>query len=259
VTGASSGIGDQLARQLAACGASLVITARRSERLEALAADLRREHGVSVTVIPLDLAEPAAPQQLWDETEGAGQPIDILINNAGFGTLRPLADISWEGTRSQLQVNVVALTELTSRFVKAMRRRGAGYILNVASIGAYLPCPGFATYAAAKAYVRNFTEALAAELKGTGVRACCLCPGGTATEFLQVSGQRSGGLAGAMMMSAERCARIGLRALLRGRRNIVSGWLNSLGMWLLRFVPRRLMPWLAALILQPAEELRDAD
>ncbi len=249
VTGASSGIGDQVARQLAAKGADLVITARREARLETLAEDIRRRYKVEVTVIALDLGEPTAPQQLWDATEGQDRPVDILINNAGFGTQRPFVDIPWEQSLQQLQVNLVSLTELTYRFIRSMKKRGVGYVLNVSSIGAYLPCPQFATYASGKAYVRNFTEALAYELKGTGVRACCLCPGGTATEFSEVAGQSLSKAVAMTMMSSERCARIGLAAMFRGRRNIVSGLFNSLGMFLLRFVPRRLAVWIAAKVL----------
>lgn len=249
VTGASSGIGVALARQLAAWGANLVITARREDRLEALAEEIREQHQVDVTVIALDLGDPTAPAQLWDATEGQDRPVDILVNNAGFGTQRPFVDIPWELTFSQLQVNLISLTELAYRFIGSMKERGAGYVLNVSSIGAYLPCPEMATYAAGKAYVRNFTEALAFELKGTGVRACCLCPGGTATEFSEVAGQSLLKVVEMTLMSAERCARIGLAALFRGRRNIVSGFANSLGMWLLRFVPRRLSAWIAAKLL----------
>ncbi len=249
VTGASSGIGVELARQLAAGGADLVLTARREDRLEALAGQIREQHHVEVTVIALDLGDPTAPAQLWDATEGQDRPVDILINNAGFGTQRPFVDIPWELSLQQLQVNLISLTELAYRFVCSMKERGAGHLLNVSSIGAYLPCPQFATYASGKAYVRNFTEALAYELKGTGVRACCLCPGGTSTEFSEVAGQSLPKVAQLAMMSAERCARIGLAALFRGRRTIVSGWSNSLGMWLLRFVPRRLAAWIAAKVL----------
>ncbi len=249
VTGASSGIGDQVARQLAAKGADLVITARREARLETLAEDIRKRYEVEVTVIALDLGEPTAAGQLWDATEGQDRPVDILVNNAGFGTQRLFVDIPWELSLQQLQVNLLSLTELTYRFIRSMKKRGAGHVLNVSSIGAYLPCPQFATYAAGKAYVRNFTEALAYELEGTGVRACCLCPGGTATEFSEVAGQSLPKVVAMTMMSSERCARIGLAALFRGRRNIVSGLSNSFGMFLLRFVPRRLAAWIAAKVL----------
>ncbi len=250
VTGASSGIGERMAVQLAARGVHLVITARRTERLEKLAADLREQHKVEVDVLSLDLGRADAPMELFSRTEGAGKPVDILLNNAGFGTQDAFVEIPWERVREQLQLNVVSLTELTQRFLQPMLARGRGWILNVASIGAYMPVPDYATYAAGKAYVRNFTEALAHELRRTPVRVCCLNPGGTATEFMAVAGQELPDALKLTLMSADRCARIGLRALFGGRRNIVAGFMNSIGMWLLRFTPRRLMVRIAALIME---------
>ncbi len=249
VTGASSGIGASLARQLARAGASLIVTARRTERLETLAKDLRDACGVEVTVVSLDLGKPGAACALFDATEGAGKSVDILINNAGFGTHQRFDRIPWEKSAEQLQLNVVSLTELTRRFLEPMLARGRGHVLNVASIGAYMPIPYYATYAAGKAYVRNFTEAVAAELRDTDVRVCCLCPGATRTAFFDVAGQRGSWWVDASMMSPDRCARIGLAALLRGRRNIVAGFWNSLMCWSVRFVPRRLVCWVAELVM----------
>ena len=250
VTGASSGIGEQFARQLAARGMNLVITARRTDKLEALAADLRDKHKIDVEVIALDLGQPSAASELFDKTEGAGKRVDVLVNNAGFGTQEHFVDIPWEKTREQIQLNVVSLTELTHRFSKRMLPRGGGWILNVASVGAYMPVPDYATYGAGKAYVRNFTEALAFELRRTPVRVCCLCPGPTATEWMQVAGQKETPIIRMVQMSAARCARIGLGALFAGRRNIIAGVMNSIGMWLLRFVPRRLMVRLAGIFME---------
>jgi short-subunit dehydrogenase len=249
VTGASSGIGTEFARQLAAMGADLVITARRKARLDELATELEDEHGVEVRVLAADLSEPAAASRLFEQTEGNGQTIDVLINNAGFGTQRPFLDIKWETAEQEMQLNMRSLTELCWRFGRTMRERGRGYVLNVSSIGAYQPVPTFATYAAGKAYVRNFTEALAYELADSGVRVCSLCPGGTATEFSEVSGQRISGWVESFMMPADRCARIGLRALFGGRRNVISGFSNKLSCWLLRFLPRRTMVWAAARVM----------
>jgi short-subunit dehydrogenase len=249
VTGASSGIGEHIARQLAARGVNLVVTARRADRLEALAKELRAAHKVEVDVVPLDLGQPNAPTELYEKTEGAGKHIDILINNAGFGTQEHFVDIPWDKTREQMQLNILSLTELTHRFLKVMLPRKRGWILNVASIGAYIPCPDYATYSAGKAYVRDFTEALAYELRRAPVRVCCLCPGGTATEFLQVAGQKETALVKLALMSPARCARIGLRALFGGRRNIVAGVMNTIGMFWLRFTPRRAMVWIAALVM----------
>jgi short-subunit dehydrogenase len=249
VTGASSGIGASLARQLARAGANLIVTARRGDRLEALAKELREAHGVEVTSVPLDLGTADAPRLLFEATAGAGKTVDILVNNAGFGTQERFDRMPWAKAAEQLQLNIVSLTELTRRFVEPMVERGRGHILNVASIGAYMPVPWYATYAAGKAYVRNFSEAIAAELADTGVHVCCVCPGGTRTEFLRVAGQTPSFLINATMMSADACAEIALHALFEGRRNIVAGWMNSVVCWLLRFVPRRVMVWGAGLVM----------
>jgi short-subunit dehydrogenase len=252
VTGASSGIGASVARELAKAGAGLVLTARRKDRLEALAKELRDAHGTEVTILPLDLGTPGGASALFDATEGKGKQVDILINNAGFGTQGRFQSIPWEKSAEQIQLNIVSLTELTHRFLAPMIARRSGHILNVASIGAYMPVPWYATYAAGKAYVRNFTEALAADLRGTGVHVCCLCPGGTRTEFLDVAGQKAIWYVDVSLMSADRCARIGLAALFRGRRLIVAGWANSLVCWSLRFVPRRIVTWAAGLVMGKA-------
>ncbi|MCO5166022.1 MAG: SDR family oxidoreductase [Planctomycetes bacterium] len=254
VTGASSGIGLELARVLAEEGAHLVLVARRTERLEALAAELRQKHGVDARVLTSDLQQPDAARALFERTEGEGLTIDVLVNNAGFGNYDDFVAIPWEKHASMLQVNVVALTELSHLFLPKMIERRHGFLMNVASIGAYLPCPTFGVYAASKAYVRNVTEAIDYELKGTGVRAISVCPGGTTTEFLDAANQQLKPHASLAMMSAERCARIAVRKMLGGRRNVVTGFLNSLGMWLLRFVPRGMYAWIGALSMGAAVE-----
>jgi short-subunit dehydrogenase len=247
VTGASSGIGEAIARELAARGADVILAARRLDRLEALAESLREAHGTWVEVIALDLGEADAAAKLYAATEGAGRTVDVLVNNAGFGSHDNFVDIPWDRTASQLQLNVVTLTELTHRFAHAMLGRDRGWILNVASVGAYTPVPAYATYAAGKAYVRSFSEALAHELRATRVRVCCLNPGATATEFMDVAGHEVPSFARLALMSPERCARIGVRALFAGRRNVVAGWSNVMATFLLRFVPRRVAAWAAAL------------
>jgi uncharacterized protein len=242
VTGASSGIGAEMAKLLAARGLNLVITARRADRLEALAAEIKAEHAIEVDVLPLDLSAPGAALVLYQKTEEAGKKIDVLINNAGFGIQSHFADCAWERTHQQLQLNIVALSELTWRFMNVMKTRGGGYILNVASIGAYIPSPYYAAYTAGKAYVRNFTEAVSYEAKASGVKITCLCPGPTDTEFLTTAGHKDLPAIGKLIfMSPKRCARIGLSALFGWRVNIISGWLNKLMMLALRLTPRWLM------------------
>lgn len=251
VTGASSGIGLEIARHLAAAGASLTLVARRKDRLDALAAELTAQHGVPAATLALDLGEPGSAARLFDATEGtstagAGKPVDIVVNNAGFGTHGRFVDIPWSKTAEQLQLNIVTLTESCHLFGKAMSTRGGGFILNVASIGAYLPTPHYATYTAGKAYVRNFTEALSWELGDSGVVATCLCPGPTETEFMDVAGHELKAWQKKFFMSAPDCARIGLDALFARKPNTVAGWNNRAMMFGLRFLPRRAMTWLAA-------------
>lgn len=256
VTGASSGLGVAFARQLAARGASLVLVARRAERLEALAGELRASSSVDVVVLPADLAAPGAIDRLARELEARALTIDVLINNAGAAVHANFDEASWDKTEAQIRLDVLALVELTHRIVPGMRERGRGHVLNVASIGAYLPCPSYAVYAAAKAFVRNFSEAIAYELAPVGVRVCCLCPGGIATEFFDASGQKVHWWMKLALMSPERCASIGLRALFGRRRVIVSGFSNALGMVLLRLLPRRTMTWIGALVMGKEREAR---
>jgi short-subunit dehydrogenase len=258
VTGASSGLGVAFAHHLAARGADLVITARRAENLEAVAKDLREKHGVKVTVAVLDLSAPGSVEKLWAATEEAGLAIEVLVNNAGGGIHQNFVDTPWDALARQVQLNVVSLTELTHRFARAMLARGRGYILNVASVGAYTPTPTLATYSAGKAFVRDMTEAIAYELRDSPVRVCCLCPGATITEFHKVAGNDPSFLVRPTFMTADRCAEIGLRSLFGGRRNVISGFVNKLSMFLLRFLPRRTMVWFTALTMgepKPARAL----
>lgn len=249
VTGASSGLGVAFARRLAAQEANLVITARRKDNLDALARELIEKHKIEVVVVALDLSEPAAPTALWEQTERRGLAIEVLINNAGGGLHQDFLDTPWEPLARQIQLNVVSLTELTHRYGRAMKARGGGFILNVSSIGAYTPTPTYSTYSAGKAFVRDFTEAVAYELRDTAVRVCCVCPGGTLTEFHQASGHELPKVFRATFMTADECARIGLDALFGGRRNIVAGLMNSLSMFLLRFLPRRAIVAITALTM----------
>lgn len=245
VTGASSGIGEALARRLAREGCDLLLVARREDRLLALAQELRGGLGIDARVEALDLGAPGAGEELFRRTEGHGVTIDILVNNAGFGDYDDYIRIPWEKHAGMLQVNVVVLSELTHRFAARMVERGRGCIMNVASVGAYMPTPTFACYTASKAYVRNLTEAIDYELAGTGVRAMVLNPGGTHTEFLDVANQKLKGGADAFMMTAEQCADIGVRGMLAGKRNVVTGFFNQLTCFVMRLVPRRLQAHLA--------------
>ena len=248
VTGASSGIGTHFARQLADLGVNLVITARRKERLDTLADELRQK-GVKVEVIASDLSAAGSAEALYQSTEGAGKRIDFLINNAGFGTQNAFVEIPWEKTAEQIQLNITTLTETTWRWLRVMRERGGGHIMNVASIGAWLPVANYATYAAGKAYVRNFTEALAFEERGSGVVLTCLCPGATSTEFTDVAGHDVAAWQQKFFMPADTCAQIGLRAMFGGKVLKVAGLMNAVMMASLRLFPRRALAWIAAKVM----------
>jgi short-subunit dehydrogenase len=246
VTGASSGIGAACARELAAKGLHVVLCARRLDRLEALAAELRGGFHVEVECAALDLELPGSAQLLLDRAARPGRIVTVLVNNAGFGLCGRFADQPWERVEAMLRLDITALTELTWRFVHHMQAHGEpAYLLQVASIGAFQPVPGFASYAAAKSYVRDFSEALAVELQGTPLSVTCLCPGATATEFSEVAGQTHSTLARLTMLTAEQVARQGVRAMLARRRVVVTGLLNRLSCWLAPRVPRALAIWSA--------------
>ena len=251
VTGASSGLGAEMATLLASWGCDLVLAARRRDRMEDLAATLRAAHGVSVEVITADLATPGAATALWRAATAGGE-VRVLINNAGYGYFRAFGDVTLAHDLAMLQLNVVTLVELTYHFVAAARRsERRAYVLNVGSIAAYQSVPHFASYAASKAYVRNFSEALWGETRGSNVSVTCLSPGGTRTEFLDVAGQRvHGRLAEASMMDAAPVARRGLEAMLAGKRNVIPGFMNKMSCWLVRLVPRRMASWASMKILR---------
>lgn len=225
VTGASSGIGAALARELARHGHDLVLSARRRAPMEALAAELRGR-GAGATVIAGDLAAPGGAAALVAALDAAGIAIDVLVNNAGLGAFGRFERVDPGRVGEMLQVNIVALTELTHALLPAMRARRRGQIVLVASTASFLPVPGMAVYAATKAYVRSLGEALAQELKGTGVTVNVLCPGTTATEFFAVAGGPPGWLQQRRMMSAEAVARIACAGLRRRERVTVAGIVN---------------------------------
>ena len=176
ITGASSGIGCELARLFAADKSDLVLVARRQEKLDQLATELRRDYGVSVRVFAKDLADPQSPQAIFDALAAEGVAVDVLVNNAGFGAAGPVADLPLEKQLDMIQVNVAALTQLTRLFLPGMIQRRSGGILNVGSTAGFQPGPYMAVYYATKAYVLSFTEALGEEVVGTGVRVACLAP-----------------------------------------------------------------------------------
>ena len=241
ITGASSGIGLELAKLFAADGHDLVLVARRADMLENLAGELRGRSGVTVRVWPDDLADPAAPTRLFERATAEGVAIDMLVNNAGFGALGTFADLPSERQLAMIDLNIRALTDLCHLFLPAMRRRRQGRILNVASMAAFLPGPHMAVYYAGKAFVLSFSEGLSAELAGSGVTVTCLCPGMSPTGFQDAAGMTGSRLGALRGMAAPAVARAGYDALMAGRRLIISGFGNRLAIFAVRFAPRGLV------------------
>lgn len=250
VTGASSGLGVDFARELARRGCKLVVVARREDRLKQLQQELKAAHGTEVTVVTLDLSQPEAPRALHDLMRQQKLTVDILVNNAGFGLFGRDMDLPPRRANEMLQLDVVALTQLTQAFAKDMVQRGSGYILQIASTGAFQPSPTYASYGAAKAYVLNYSHALNYELRGSGVSSTVICPGVTATEFLDVSGQKRNWFHNATMMTSPEVAGIGIRAMLARRYLVVPGWFNALSAFFTRLTPRPVLAWLAARLMR---------
>lgn len=227
VTGASAGIGKELARILAREGHDLVLVARRENELQALADELRQRHSADSVVAAVDLAAPDAGDQVLRAV--GDRALDVLVNNAGFGGVGPFAERERDADRRMLAVNVVALTDLTKLFLPGMVARGRGHVLNVASTAAFVPGPFMAVYYASKAYVLSLSQALAEELSGTGVTVTCLCPGVTESEFHVVAGTDDQPLTKTpMTMTSEAVAEAGYAAMMRGKRVEIPGAINKL-------------------------------
>ncbi|TAM62195.1 MAG: SDR family oxidoreductase [Rhodanobacter sp.] len=249
VTGASAGIGAAFARELAAHGHDLVLTARRLDRLQALAGELRERYGRQVTVLAHDLADPATPLELFDALEQRGLRVDWLVNNAGYGVPGTFEANDWTTHADFLQVLLTAPTELVWRLLPGMRQRGYGRIINVASLAGHVPGPaGHTLYAAAKAYMIKFSQSLALENRPAGVHVCALCPGFTWSEFHDVTGTRDkmNRLPGFMWLSAEEVVAQGIDAVERGTAVHVTGRVNRAIKTLVQLMPDRLALWLSA-------------
>ena len=233
VTGASSGIGLEMSRQLSREGYELILVARSEEKLRAVAKELG-----NAKVIVADLALPDAPQRVFD----AAGTVDVLVNNAGFGVAGPFSETDLTVELEIIQVNIAALTHLTKLFLRPMLERNSGHIVNVASTAAFQPGPLMAVYYATKAYVLSFSEAIADELRNTGVKVTALCPGPTATGFADVAGMNESRLFSvAKPMSSRRVARYGVQAMHHGKRVAIPGIANKVMMQSLRVSPRRLV------------------
>jgi len=238
ITGASSGIGLELAKQFAAGGDDLVLTARSEDKLNELAKELLQSHKVTVTVITCDLSKVDEVDRLYDRIRDSGIEIDTVVNNAGFGALGKFSELSVDRQTDMLMVNVVALTRLTRKLLPAMLQRRTGGVLNVGSIAAYQAGPNMAVYYASKAYVLSFTEGLREELAGTGLHVTCLEPGATETGFGQDSGMGKLGMFSSHAMSAAAVAEAGYQGYRRNADVIIPGWRNRLMVTGVGFLPR---------------------
>lgn len=249
VTGASAGIGWALAEQLASGGTNLVLTARRVERLQQLAAELTAKHGIDAEVFAADLSRPEAPGAIHAFTEGKRIEIELLINNAGFGAFGYTHEIAESRLMDMVDLNCGAVVRLTRTYLPRMVERRSGDILIVASTAAFQPVPFIAAYAATKAFDLIFAEGLAEEVRGFGVRVCALCPGSTNTEFQQVAHQPDRAFRRAE--TPDKVARAGLDGLAQGKSSVISGSRNRWMVFGERFAPRAFVAKMAAKVMGP--------
>ncbi len=241
ITGASSGIGLELAHLFARDGYRLVLVARNRSILRQLGDDLQSRYSITVRIEPKDLAHPATPAELYQELQESGIVLDVLVNNAGFGGAGAFVSTEWDHEAEMMQVNMVALTHLTKLFLPQIRAR-EGMIMNVASTAAFQPGPFMAVYYASKAYVLSFTEALAEELRGTGVKVSCLCPGPVKTNFQKRAYLEGTAMINSpLMVDVQEVARVGYEGLKQGKRIVIPGWKNRAGVELLRISPREMV------------------
>lgn len=246
VTGASAGLGTEFAKLLAADGAHVILVARRKDRLEALGKQLEAQHGIKTWSIAADLMQPGAAAQLVAEVKRLGLEVDVLINNAGFGTTGAFVTNDAAQEVGMVNVNITALVELTRALLPGMVERKRGRVLNIGSSAGFQPGPYMAVYYATKAFVNSFTEALSYELDGTGVTATVSCPGATATEFAQVAGNDKSALFAMGSMGAAEVALAGYRAMRAGAPLAVHGLKNKLSVFSVRLAPRGVVRSIAA-------------
>lgn len=248
ITGASAGIGEAFARELAAKGDRLILTARREDRLNTLAAELRATHNIECVTIPADLGVAGGAEKLFAETERLGLTVDLLINNAGFGKYGKFENYSVDIYQQMIQLNITSLVTLSHLYIAGMRARKQGGIINVASTAGFPPTPGFTVYGATKAFVVSFSQALAVEAARDAVRVCVLCPGATVSEFQQVAQTGTGTANTPGWQSAQTVARNGLRGYEAGKVIVISGLLNKLSTLAVGLLPRSFVRQMAGRI-----------
>lgn len=256
VTGASSGLGRDFARELARLGCGLVLVSRRSDRMREVQMEVTSASAISPTntvpveTIPADLNAPEVPAQLFERLQASNRQVDVLINSAGVGLYGEFAQVPWESTQEMLNLDILVVSELMRLFLPPMIERGFGYVLNVASIGAFQPSPTYAAYSAAKSYVFSLTQAVHYELRHTGVKCTVINPGVTRTEFLEVAGQTPSLYQRLMMRDSASVARAGIRAMLKGRASVTPGVTNSVFAFMMRFLPYQFAARLADIAMR---------
>ncbi len=238
ITGASAGIGAELARLFARDKSNLVLVARREEKLNSLAEDLRRNHDIRVDVISSDLSKPESPRQVFDQLKTRNIEIDVVVNNAGFGAIGKTAEIDLSLQLNMIRLNIEALFQFTRLFLPDMISRKRGGILNIASTAAFQPGPFMSIYYASKAFVLSFTDALHEELKGTGIKVSCLCPGPTKTEFADVAQVTQTNLFSSGVMNVEEVVRTGYKAFRKNKPVVITGFRNKVLAQSIRLTPR---------------------
>lgn len=241
ITGASSGIGYELSKLFAQDGYNLVLVARDKQRLNQRADELRETFGALIRVIPKDLSISTSAKEIFDELQHESIQIDILVNNAGFNVYGPFSGTDLKKELQMIKVSVVSFTQLIKLFLPEMLKHGYGRILNIGSTGSFVPGPLNAVYCATKAYVLSFSEALAEELKGKGVTVTTICPGPTHTEFAKRAQIEDINLFKGPVMDATAVAKIGYRALMKGKGVVICGFYNKLQIFLTRFTPRKIV------------------
>jgi len=249
ITGASSGIGYELAKLFAKDNHNLVLVARREERLKQLSRDLENDYKIKTMIISKDLSQSQAAQEIYDMLKQNDITIDYLINNAGFIVYGHFADTKWSEEYKMIQLHIETLTHLIKLFLPDMLRRKNGKILNIGSTGSFVPGPFNAVYCATKNYILSLSEAIAAEVNGTGVTVTALCPGGTKTEFAGRANSKNSSLHFFEVMETDKVAKIGYKALMKGKRVVIPGVLNKIQIFSIRFMPRILVPKLIKIMM----------
>lgn len=251
VTGGSAGLGVDFADRLAARGADVIVVARREDRLREVVEKLEADHDIKADFVAMDLARPEAAAELYDIVHERGYQVDILINNAGFGIWGEFMDTDWESNEKMLNLDILTPVHLTRLFAEDMVERGWGRIMQVGSIGAYQPAPFYGAYSAAKSFILSWGEAIDFELRPHGVSCTVVNPGVTETEFFDCAGQtQRTWFQKLSIMDSAKVAEIGVKAMLKQRMTIVPGFMNAFNTWMTRFLPRRLVRWVAHLTMK---------